>query len=184
MLHQLDVHLFQLINGRWTCRLGDALAVALDKPWWLWVPVGALALYLLIKGDRRARLFVVMLAVAVALTDVFCAQALKPWIARIRPCVALEGVRALLGVKTSWSMPSNHAANMAAAAFIVGAHYRRWCIPAALVALAVAYSRVYVGVHYPLDVAVGALVGIGISFLTWSALYWVDGKLAKKSSKK
>ncbi|HPM75451.1 MAG TPA: phosphatase PAP2 family protein [bacterium] len=163
MLHELDVALFRLINGRWTCRLGDWLAVALDKPWWLWLPLGALALYLLLKGDRRARLFVATALLAVAASDLFCAQALKPWIARLRPCVALEGVRALVGVKRSWSMPSNHAANMAAFAFVVGVYYRKWLVSAALIALVVAWSRVYVGVHYPLDVLVGAAVGCGMA---------------------
>ncbi len=188
MLHELDVTLFRLINGRWTCRPGDWLAVALDKPWWLWLPLGALALYLLIKGDRRARLFVATALLAVAATDIFCAQALKPWIARIRPCVALEGVRALVGVKRSWSMPSNHAANMAAFAFVVGMYYRKWLAPAAAIAVVVAWSRVYVGVHYPLDVLVGAAVGCGVALPAWLVTQqavglWTEKKKGRLSEK-
>jgi len=115
-----DVSLFRLINGRWTGDLMDHLALAMNNPWWLWPPLGLLVLWLLIKGDNKVRLFVLAAAIAVILTDLVCAQILKPLIARPRPCVTLEGVRTLLGIKTSLSMPSNHAANIAAAVAVIG----------------------------------------------------------------
>lgn len=165
MIRELDIALFRLINGQWAHTWLDGLASALQHPWWLWPPVAVLAAWLLIKGGRKGRVFVLTLAAAVIATDVFCAQILKPLIARPRPCVELEGVRALLGVKKSWSMPSNHAANTAAAAFVIGAFYRRWIVPAIAVVLVVGFTRIYLGVHYPLDILLGWAMGAVIAAL-------------------
>jgi len=183
LLLQLDTYLFRLINGRWTTSWLDALGIAFDRPWWLWLPLVAVAGWLLIKGDRRARLFVVVALVAVALTDIFCAQVIKPLVARVRPCVALEGARLLVAKKTSWSMPSNHAANLTAASCSIGFYARRWLWLAVPVTVLVSYSRVYVGVHYPFDALVGAVVGAAVAALTWQAGLAVERRLpARRSS--
>ena len=182
MILWLDNALFHLINGRWICSWMDGLAVAFDHPWWLWVPLAALVLWLAVKGDHRTRVFLAAALAAVILTDLLCAQVLKPLIARVRPCVALEGVRLLVGKKTSWSMPSNHAANLTAVAVIVGFHARRWLWLAIPVAFLTAYTRVYVGVHYPLDVLVGAAVGATVAVFVWAAAQALDRRWSARQS--
>ncbi|MDP8224170.1 MAG: phosphatase PAP2 family protein [Candidatus Lernaella stagnicola] len=169
MLYELDLRLFELINRGFTAKGLDWLAVALQDPWWLWVPLGAFAAYLLVKGGRQGRWFVLAAVVAVVLTDVFCAQVLKPLIGRPRPTIALEGVRMLLGRKSGFSMPSNHAANIAAAALLFSIRYRRLAPVFVIVALAVGWSRVYAGVHYPLDVLLGYAIGAVFAALTMMA---------------
>lgn len=159
MVLDWDIDLFRVINGQWTCSLMDTVGKGLQSPWWLYVLLGLAALILLIKGRREDRLFVIAALLAVGITDVLCSQVLKPWIGRPRPTIALDGVRALLGKKSGFSMPSNHAANMAALAVISLHRYRNAAIPMVFIALLVGYSRVYVGVHYPSDVLLGFLVG-------------------------
>jgi undecaprenyl-diphosphatase len=81
--------------------------------------------------------------------------ALKAVVRRRRP--ALEGLPALIAVPTSLSFPSAHAASSFAAARAYSALAPAGPLYAAATAMAV--SRVYLGVHYPSDVAVGAVLG-------------------------
>ena len=122
--------------------------------------------------NRRSGLSGVLKALFIAL----CSFVLADWLAyeikhaigRIRPCTALEGVRLLAGCTGSYSMPSNHAANSFAAAFPLF-YFARGYIKAGrsyplVVAFCIAYSRVYIGVHYPADVLAGALGGSVLSY--------------------
>ena len=76
-----------------------------------------------------------------------------------RPCNALSDVRLLVGCTKSFSFPSGHATNAFAVATYLSYNYRRYFPCFFFMAVIIAYSRIYVGVHYPLDVASGALVG-------------------------
>ncbi len=95
-------------------------------------------------------------------------QEMKNYIQRPRPCTALEGVWLLAGCTSSGSMPSNHAFNSFAYAISFFYFTKRhnsvsWRLYPVLLASFVAISRVYVGVHYPTDIVVGALLGCGVS---------------------
>lgn len=125
-------------------------------------------LYLLIRGKRKGRIVVLALVLAIAFADLFNHEVLKQFFERFRPCdprAGLEGVRSLFGAKTSLSFPSNHAANITAAAVVVSYYYRKWIIPMTFIAVLICFTRVYVGVHYPSDVFAGAIVGGAIAAL-------------------
>lgn len=110
--------------------------------------------------DRRKTLVVLFLAIlSLSLAD-WMGNSLKYYFESIRPCNELQGVRLLVGCGGSFSMPSNHAANAFAFAipfFIFFKNKIRYAFLA--VAFLVALSRIYVGVHYPSDVLVGAFIG-------------------------
>lgn len=84
-------------------------------------------------------------------------------IGRARPCAAMPDAQALLPCSADYSMPSDHA--VIAGALVVGLWVlqRRLGVVAAVLALLLAFSRVYVGVHYPSDVAVGLLFGAAVA---------------------
>ena len=127
------------------------------------IPILAIWLLLVVFGKKRGRIAAVCVAVALLLSDQTVNFVLKPWIHRIRPCFSLENVRLLIDQPPSPSFPSSHAANMATAAFVFSSVYRRWTALFVTIAFIVAFSRIYVGVHYPSDVAGGALIGCAMA---------------------
>jgi len=137
-----------------------------------WYPLFLLIIIgLLWKGGRTGRIAVALLIPLILLSDQITSGLIKPLVDRTRPCEAFEAagtVRALLGVKTSPSFPSSHAANAFAAAAFFALLYpkRQWIYW--IIAVLIALSRVYVGVHYPLDVIVGAAIGVMCAFLIYA----------------
>jgi undecaprenyl-diphosphatase len=95
---------------------------------------------------------------------------LKPLIDRPRPFEAHTDVDPLLGGTLGSSLPSGHAATSFAGAVALGALYRPGLPYFLVLAAAISYSRVYVGVHYPFDVLVGAAIGATVSLAVLAAL--------------
>ena len=105
----------------------------------------------------RPRLFAFTLAAdAVAL---LLAEGLKAAIPRARP-----QLHPLVARPHSHSFPSGHAATSFACATVLAAALPRYRVAFVLLAAAIAWSRVYVGVHYPLDVVAGAALGLGVGY--------------------
>jgi undecaprenyl-diphosphatase len=107
---------------------------------------------------KRYAVFVVTLGV-VALADL-AAAGLKTVFDEKRPSSRYAEPRALVHAPTDGSFPSGHAATSFAAATALTFAFPRWAPAFFLLALAIGFSRVYVGVHYPLDVVGGAVLGI------------------------
>jgi membrane-associated phospholipid phosphatase len=160
-LTSVDVSLFRAINQGLSNPFFDWL-----MPVFAWnaffVPLllaGGVAL--LWKGGPRGRIFVLLLALIVGAGDGLVINTVKDLIVRQRPHEVLENVNLLVGRGRSQSMPSSHTATWFAGTLLAFAFYRRsfwFMLPLALM---MAFSRVYVGAHYPSDVVAGALLGMG-----------------------
>jgi len=159
-LLQWDRELFTLVNQRWTSPVLDVVMRAFSD-WDPWrIPVILIAIAFLVRGSRAIRVAVLFAVLAVAVSDQVTCSVLKPRIDRERPFRVEPGARKLLGAHDG-SFPSAHAANSATAATFLALRFPR-LRPILLLPAIVSYSRVYVGVHYPLDVFAGVVLGSGI----------------------
>lgn len=193
----MDVRLQFLINQRWTSPALDRLmaaASALD----VWLPflvllVAAVAWF----GRRRGRLFLVALALLLALGDGVVSNGLKHRVHRLRPFQAVASVRQVELARRvhprllalfqppvvtqagtaqpppepdgGRSFPSSHTLNNFCAAVLLTLFYRWRGALYFLLAALVGYSRVYVGSHWPSDVLISALLGAGLALVTMAA---------------
>jgi len=107
---------------------------------------------------RRPWFFVALVAATLAAD--WLSLLLRQWIGRDRPPLVYPDPRPLVGVPHSGAFPSGHAAAAFAAATVIAYASRRLAVPAYVLAALVAWSRVYVGVHWPLDVIGGAVLGV------------------------
>jgi undecaprenyl-diphosphatase len=99
----------------------------------------------------------------ILLSETISTRVVKELVGRIRPCHIYEWVR-LVGsyCPNSPAFTSTHAANITAAITFLSFFFPRWLLFVMVpLAVIVGYSRIYKGVHYPLDVIGGAILGIG-----------------------
>jgi undecaprenyl-diphosphatase len=129
----------------------------------VWLILGAVAT--LENRRRGGRLW--QLALAIGLAYVLVDLVLKPSIARSRPFDVLIDVRVLGSRPVTYSFPSGHACSAFAGAWVLTLMWPRVGALLWSMAAVIAFSRVYIGVHYPIDVLAGALLGVGIgAFVT------------------
>lgn len=124
-----------------------------------WILIAALML--LSRRSCRAGASVLLSLVLVLLV---VDMAIKPLIDRDRP-YETYGFDLIVGAATTSSFPSGHTAYAFASATCIASWDRRWGIPAFVLALVIAYSRLYLFMHWPTDVLAGALIGMALGYL-------------------
>ncbi len=177
---QADVWLFQLVNLRLVHPVADDLMVFLTRGSLSWPILFIAALFMVVQKGRQGVLILLLALLSVGVADFIASGLFKPLVHRIRPCFALEHVRLLVTQVYSYSFASSHAANSAAVATTAwiffhrgGALEKLFSAFMILYAAGVAYSRVYVGVHYPGDVLAGMMIGILSASLSYLVLSWI-----------
>ncbi|MFN7117198.1 MAG: phosphatase PAP2 family protein [Saprospiraceae bacterium] len=170
-LLQLDEQLFYLINNGWQNPFLDAI-----MPIWreksTWIPLYVLLAGFIFYRFRIKGLFLVMaLGLLVGISDNVSSQLIKKNVRRIRPCNdgTVENVHLIISCGSGYSFPSTHAVNhFVVATFLsvtLGQFYKKIRLPLLLWAASIALGQVYVGVHYPLDILCGALLGIVLGYI-------------------
>lgn len=154
----------------------DALVMAftsLGNSGILFIAVGVILL--LFKKTRRVGMAALLaLLIGYLITNL----TLKPLVSRPRPWLDVEGLINLVGESAYRSFPSGHSTSAFAFAFalLFGApkKWMKWV--AMIVAVLMALSRLYVGVHYPTDIVGGLLVGLLAGWLAWQLCKRIKNK--------
>jgi undecaprenyl-diphosphatase len=123
----------------------------------LWI-----VLALVLCGIYRKWGTLALTVIAIALAD-WAATGIKALVDRPRPPLRYAEPKTLVPVPHDASFPSGHAATSFAAATMLSFAFPKFAPALLVLAAAVAFSRVYVGVHYPLDVIGGAVLGAAIA---------------------
>ena len=130
------------------------------------IPILLVWILLMIKGGKKGRVVGILLILALIVSDQLSSALLKPLIGRYRPCHLFDNLRLLVNCGGKYAFPSSHASNIAAFAVLFSYFYRKWTVVFVIVATIVGFSRIYVGVHFPIDVLAGYTVGIFSAFFT------------------
>lgn len=145
----------------------------------IWFVLGLVLVLLEKKKDLKSVIFILCpLLLSLALSHVLANLTLKPLIGRLRPNFVLPQTLLLGPPLSGFSFPSGHATYSFAAASVLGKKRRGLKVFFYLLAALIAFSRIYIGVHYPLDVLVGAVLGVLIGKVS----VFVDEKINKVTS--
>lgn len=177
-LLQLDRHLFYFINHNLGNAFFDLLMPILRNPL-TWIPLYIfIFVYCLWRYKKQGLIIIVLLALTFAVADKGSAGLAKAYFKRARPCndpAMAATIVSRINCGTGYSFPSAHASNhFAIAVFLIVVFYKRhkWILPMALIwAAAISFAQVYVGVHYPVDVTVGAIYGTLVGLL-FGWIFW------------
>ena len=174
VMQNLELTILDFIQNHMRSEIGDILAPFISSLGnWGMIWIVLTVVLLLSKKHRKAGIY---LALSLLFDLLLCNLCLKPLFARGRPFSVNESVQLLVKAPLDYSFPSGHtAASFASAAALFLAREKYWYI-ALILAVMIAFSRLYLYVHYPTDVLGGIVVGL------LSA--WLAGKLIAGLRKK
>jgi len=121
----------------------------------IWLAAAAVLLFAAQISMRDAARLVLAIVMVHGVVDV----AVKPWIDRPRPPLAIARLQPYAAVPDTRSFPSGHAANATAAALVLSRVWRKASVLVWAAAAVVGVARVYLGIHYPLDAVAGCAIG-------------------------
>ena len=183
-----DVQIFLYFNNLGNEKWDWFWLFVTDKKTWIPLYVIFLILLYVKLGWKKTLLAGVCIALMIACADQFT-NILKNSFQRFRPCYT-ESIQGLFRPidcegRGKYGFTSAHASNHMAIAIFIGIllrRYYKWLLYILIVwALMVAYSRVYVGVHFTGDIFFGTLIGIFFSILFLKLYYFLEKKYLKKN---
>ena len=137
-----------------------------------------IALALVLLCIPRTRKLGLCVALALILDLLLCNILIKPLVARPRP-YALREIELLISAPKDASFPSGHAAAACAAVTALTLERSKLAIPMGIVAAVIAFSRLYLFVHYPTDVFAGILLGVLCGLVSWGICKRIHALKAK-----
>ena len=168
------LYAIQAIHSSFLDNIMLAITKAMGDYGQIWLLV-SLAL-LIPRKTRKAGICIISSYILVFLIGQY---ALKDLIARPRPCHIDETVPLLVKRPGSYSCPSTHSAWAFAAATSIYCYHKRAGIVVGVIALIMGFSRLYLFVHFPTDVLIGAVMGIVLAVICSMGINRISDKIAK-----
>jgi undecaprenyl-diphosphatase len=177
-----DTELLLYINQCNNALLDGVMVKFSDTLTWLLLLLVVVFVVLRDRPVKEALCILLGIGLCVLLADQISSSLIKPWVARFRPTHDPEimfMVRHITGRGGLYGFVSSHAANTFAVATFLSLVFRHMPTTVSLLVWAsiVGYSRIYLGVHFPLDVLFGALLGVVIGVLIYALLHFISLKL-------
>lgn len=178
-----DTSVFLSLNGMHADWLDQFMYVFSSR--FIWIPLYLLIAWLIVRkyGWKAGLIAIAAVGAAAACSDFTCARLIRPFIERLRPANLENPISSLVHIVNgyrggAYGFPSCHATNTFALAVCSSLllRMRPYVILIFAWALAQCYSRIYLGVHYPGDLIVGAMIGSAYGML----FYWVFIKIEKR----
>jgi undecaprenyl-diphosphatase len=185
-IQPFDTWLLTHINQDWSSSFLDTVLPYMRETLF-WIPLYLfLLLFVAMNFGARAWWWVIGVVLTAALSDIISSQIIKQTIMRIRPCqdesVAMQILFFINYCPVSSSFTSSHATSHFAQATFFFVTLRnitgKWAWLFYFWAFVIAYTQVYVGVHYPFDVFCGSILGCGIGFAMSKMFHTRIGMLA------
>ena len=160
----MEIHILDMIQNLRT-PIGDVvvpLITRLGDAGIIWIILTVLLL-IIPKTRKTGVIMMAALLVDVLLCNVF----IKNLVARTRPYEVIDGLKLLIEKQSDYSFPSGHTGSSFASAIVLWKELpRKYGVMALIVAVLIAYSRLYVGVHYPSDVLAGVVIGTVLALVS------------------
>ncbi|MFT7362977.1 MAG: undecaprenyl-diphosphatase [Algoriphagus sp.] len=152
-----------------------------------WIPFYGILIYFIYRADHKGIWWVLGgAALTILISDQVTSGLMKPFFERLRPCheERLGGVIHNYGrCGGLFGFVSSHAANTFAIATFLNLKirdnlpYLKWIF---LWAFIISYTRIYLGVHYPFDILLGAVIGVAAGWVSWFLIVIVRREILKK----
>jgi membrane-associated phospholipid phosphatase len=171
-IQPFDAWLLKHINQDWSSSFLDAVLPYLRETKF-WVPLYLfLGIFIVMNFGAKGWWWIMGFVLVAATSDIISSKLIKPYIIRDRPCRDVEVMQLIRFFVNycpgSSSFTSSHATSHTAQAMFIFLTLRhvigKWALLFFVWAFLIAYTQVYVGVHYPFDVICGGLLGCGIGF--------------------
>lgn len=169
---QLDKIIFEFINSDLSNRFFDfALVIVRNK--YIWLPLYLFLISFFIFNFKKKGILIILFGfIGTGVADFTSSSIIKPVVARVRPCNVVDEDHKVINrvnCGSGYSFPSSHATNHFAMGFFfylifLGIH-RRFSFLFLIWAAVISFAQIYVGVHYPIDVFTGAILGCIIGYV-------------------